>query len=135
MEAPRLTPLVPLTLDRPRTLRLDMRAIFQAERALCVLWGRQTNILNLFSDLGTLTLNDLAVLLHQALRHEDPTLTLEQTQDLMRFDQLPAIMTALFDAWNAATQPATPPEEGTVQDGPLASPGVSSGATGGSSSG
>lgn len=127
---PNLTPPIPIELDRLRHLRFDMRAIFQAERALCTLWGRQINILTLFSDLNSLTLNDLAILLHRGLLYDDPTLTLEQTQDLMTFDQLPAIMTALFEAWNAATQPAVPPAEDAASDGPLAFPGVSSGPTG-----
>jgi len=127
---PQLTPLVPITLDRNRALRLDMRAIFQAERAMCALWNRPVNILTLFGTMEAMTLNDLAVLLHQALLYDDPTLTLEQTQDLMRFDQLPAIMTALFEAWNLATRPATDERQEDDQDSPFSGfPGVPSGAT------
>lgn len=130
MPEPRVTPLIPLTLDRNRALRFDMQSVFQAERDMCKLWGRQVNILTVFGDLGTLTLNDLAILLHRGLLYDDPTLTLEQTQELMTFDQLPTIMTALFEAWNIATQPAVPPEEDATSDGPLSSPGVNSGPTG-----
>src|SRR5262249_18373175 len=126
---PRLTPPIVLELDRPRTLRLTLGAIFQAEREMCRLWGRQQNILTIFSDVASMTLNDLSILLWAALKHEDPLLTLEATQDLMTFDKLPAIMTAIFEAWNAATMPAVPPGEEDRQDGPLSFPGVGSGAT------
>jgi len=124
---PRHTPLIPIELDHPRHIRLDMQAIFQAERAMCLLWQKPVNILALFSE--TLTLNDMAILLHQGLLHEDPTLTLSDVQDLMTFDKLSAIMTAIFDAWNAATQSATADEGGDTQAGPLSFPGVPSGAT------
>jgi len=100
---PRLTPLIPIELDRPRHLRLEITDIFQAERDLCLFWQRPVNILNLFADASTLTLNDLAILVRRGLLHEDPLLTLEQVQQLMLFDRLPTIFTALFEAWNAAT--------------------------------
>lgn len=128
--APRITPLIPLALDKPRHLRLTKVAIFEAERAMCRLWGKQVNILMIFSEGGLLTLNDLSILLHQGLLHEDPTLTLAEVQEMMDFDRLPAIMTAVLDAWNAATQSADPhaPAGGTTPDGPLSlSPGEPSG--------
>lgn len=121
-----LTPGVPLQLDRPRYVRLDKRAIFRAEQDLCRLWARQVNILSLFADTNTLTLNDLAVLLHRGLLGDDPTLTLEQVQDLMDFNRLPAIFEALFAAWNAATMPAEA-QEASDEAGPLSFPGVNSG--------
>lgn len=126
---PNLTAPVPLMLDRERWLRFDNRALFTVERELCRLWGRQVSLLTLFANLDALTLNDVAVLLWQGLRQEDPTLTLEQTQDLMDFDKLPAILAAVLDAWNATTQPAVPLEEVEQQSGPLSFPGVNSGAT------
>jgi hypothetical protein len=69
------------------------------------------------------------VLVWVGLQPEDPLLTLEQTQDLMTFDRLPQIFTALFEAWNAATQSAVPSEEASDEAGPLSFPGVNSGAT------
>jgi len=122
-----LTPGIALTLDRLRYVRLDKRAIFQAERDLCALWSKQVNILSLFADAGTLTLNDLAVLLRRGLLADDPTLTLEQVQDLMDFDKLGAIFEALFAAWNAATMPATDePQEASDEAGPLSFRGANS---------
>jgi len=129
MSEPRLTPPIVLTLDRERTLWLDLRAIFQAERDLCRLWGAPKNILTVLANSDGLTLNDLAVLLHRGLLEDDPGLTLEETQDLMTFDKLPAITTAIFAAWNAATMPAVPDTEEDRQNGPLQFPGVPSGAT------
>jgi hypothetical protein len=124
---PRHTPLIPIDLDHRRHIRLDMQAIFQAELAMCALWNKQVNILALFSE--PLTLNDLAILLHQGLLHEDPNLLITEVQDLMTFDRLSVIMTAIFEAWNAATQPATTDEGGDTQADPLSFPGVPSGAT------
>jgi hypothetical protein len=126
---PRLTPLIPLDLDTRRHLRLEIGDIFLAEQDMCFLWRRQVNILTLFADTAQITLNDLAILLYRALRHEDRLLTLEQTRTFMTFDRLPAIMEAVFTAWNAATQSATPAPEEVPADGPLGFPGVPSGAT------
>lgn len=125
---PKLTPPIPLQLDRLRQLRLDKRAIFQAEREMCRVWGKQVNILMIFSEGQMLTLNDLAVLLWQGLLDDDPGLSLADVQDLMDFDRLPSIMTAVLDAWNAATRSADPDAGGAAPDGPLsASPGSTSG--------
>lgn len=126
MPVPRLTPGIALTLDRPRTLRMDKQSIFVAERELCALWKRQRNILSIFADVTTLTMNDIAVLLRQALLDDDPTLTLEQTQDILDFDKVGDVLTALMAAWNAATQPAVP-QEVNGSEAPLSFPGVPSG--------
>ena len=127
MDTPRLTPPIPVDLDCERHLRLDARAIFQAERELCKLWGRQMNILTVISG-GNLTLNDVSILLWQGLLHEDPSLTLAETQELMVFDKLPAIVTAVFEAWNAATQPVTHTAQTNGDTSPFApSPGDPSG--------
>ena len=100
MDTPRLTPPIPLELDHLRHLRLDARGIFQAEREMCKLWGRQMNIVTVIGA-GNLTLNDLSILLWQALLDDDPSLTLAETQELMAFDKLPGILTAVFDEWVA----------------------------------
>jgi hypothetical protein len=102
---PSLVPLIPITLDRPRQLRLDNRAIFQAERELSRLWEKRCSLFNvLANDLG---LNDLSVILWQALLHEDPRLTLADVQnELMDMAKLPEIIDAVLQAWNAATTPA-----------------------------
>jgi hypothetical protein len=127
---PSIVPLIPIDLDRRRHLRLDNRALFQSEMELSRLWNRRINVLSVIMDGANLTLNDLAVLLWQGLIYEDPTLTLAQVQDLMDFGKIPAIVDAIIQAWNAATEPAEPVATGGSQtDGPLPSTGDSSGPT------
>jgi hypothetical protein len=126
---PSVVPLIPITLDKPRHLRLDNRALFRSERELSLLWQKKVSVLNVFVDIGNISLNDLAVLLWVGLIHEDPTLTLEQTQDLMELSRLPDILRAILQAWNAATLPAEPQPSGQGDDGPLVSNGLDSGRT------
>jgi hypothetical protein len=104
---PSVVPLIPITLDRPRHLRLSNAAIFQAEIELSKLWGKRCSLFNvLASDLG---LNDLSVILWQALLHEDARLTLAIVQnELMDMAKLSEIIDAVLQAWNGATTPALP---------------------------
>jgi hypothetical protein len=122
-------PLIPIMLDKPRHLRLDNRALFRCERELSTLWNCKTSLLTVFIDLANLSLNDLAIMLWVGLLHEDPTLTLEQTQDLMELSKLPDILGAILKAWNAATLPAEIQTVGKGEDGPLALSGHNSGPT------
>jgi hypothetical protein len=126
-----LVPPVPIDLDRRRHLRLGKRAVFRAEKALCEFWGKRQNILTMLFDPAGLTLNDIAILLWQGLLHEDPTLTLEQAQDMVTMANVSTIVTALYQSWNDATQDAGESTEGLNGTDPLAmpSPGVSSGVT------
>ena len=127
-----IVPLIPIVLDRERHLRMTNRALLQAERALCDFWGTKRNILAVLMDGSTLTLNDIAIVLHQGLLHEDPSLTLEQVQDLMTVDKVAACLDAITRAWNVATEPAepSPPTGGATSEDPLslASSGHASGA-------
>jgi hypothetical protein len=104
---PSIVPLIPITLDRPRHLRLGNPAIFQAEIELSKLWGKRCSI---FTTLGPdVGVNDLSVILWQALLHEDPRLTLAYVQEhVMDLAKLPEIIDAVLQAWNAATAPAVP---------------------------
>ena len=130
---PSIVPLIPITLDRRRVLRLNNAAIFQAEIELSKLWGKRCSLFNvLANDLG---LNDLSVILWQALLYEDPRLTLDDVQnELMDMAKLPDIIEAVLAAWNAATAPAVPDSsvngEATETDPlPDRSPGTISGHT------
>jgi hypothetical protein len=126
---PSVVPLIPLILDRERHLRMTNRALLHAERALCTFWGQKRNILAVLMDGSTLTLNDIAIVLHQGLLWEDPTLTLEDVQDLMTLDKVQACLEAITRAWNVATEPAEPQAGGATSDDPLpmGSPGHDSG--------
>ena len=104
---PSVVPLIPITLDRPRHVRLGNPAIFQAELELSKLWGKRCSLFNvLANDLG---LNDLSIILWQGLLHEDPRLTLAYVQEhVMDMAKLTDIIEAVLQAWNAATAPAVP---------------------------
>ena len=128
---PSLIPGIPIDLDRPRTVRLDNRAIFTCELELSKLWGKKLSFYTVLSDRETLGVNDLSVMLWQGLRHEDAALTLAEVQEFLPLWKLPSIVTVLFQAWNAATEdpdaPA-PAHSDTGGDDPLApSPGGTSG--------
>lgn len=130
---PSIVPLIPIDLDRRRHLRLNNAAIFQAEIELSKLWGKKVSLFQTLGTSETLGFNDLSVVLWQALVHEDPRLTLAQTQEVMDLGKLPQIIEAILAAWNAATAPAVPETapngEGTADPFPAGLPGTSSGAT------
>jgi hypothetical protein len=103
-----VVPSFPIDLDKRRHVRLRNRAIFRAEIELSKLWGRKVSLFQTLGNSETLGFNDLSVILWQGLLHEDPRLTLEQTQDIMDLGQLPTIIDVILQAWNAATAPAVP---------------------------
>ncbi len=122
---PSVVPLIPIMLDKPRHLRMTNRAIFQSEIELMKLWNRKVNVLSVLVNADqTLTLNDLAIFLWQALLDEDPSLTLPEVQDLIDVTKLDVIVTAILRAWNVATAPAEPalPGEVAAQSDPLPTP-------------
>lgn len=116
---PSVVPGIPLMLDRERHLRLDNAAMLLAERELSRLWDRKISLFSVLASADGLGLNDLSVLLFAALLHEDPSLTLLKTQDLMDMQRLPEMINAILAAWNAATMPVVTSQE--TADGPLAS--------------
>jgi hypothetical protein len=130
---PSIIPLIPIDLDHRRHLRLNNAAIFQAEIELSKLWGRKISLFQTLGNSETLGFNDLSVVLWQALVHEDPRLTLAQTQDVMDLGKLPQIIDAILQAWNAATAPAVPETapngEGPTDPFPAGLSGMPSGAT------
>lgn len=130
---PSLVPLIPITLDKPRALRLDNQALLLAERELSKLWERKLNILQVLLDAETLGLNDLCVLLWAGLRHEDPDLSLAQVQEAVSIQDYIPLLQALFSAWNSATAPADGAPEGTPVPLAPASPGSATGVLPGSS--
>jgi hypothetical protein len=125
---PSLVPLIPITLDKPRSLRLDNRALLLAEREISRVWDRKANILQVLLDVQSLSLNDLCVLVWCGCLHEDPTLTLEQVQDAVSLPEYATLLKAVYDSWNEATAPAEVTEG--LPSSPLApaSPGNGTGA-------
>jgi hypothetical protein len=151
MAMPSIVPNVPILLDRARTLRFDRRAVFTAERELSRLWQAPRTFYSAVlaviqavadSQIERLNLNDIAIMLWQGLLYDDPTLTLEQVQEMLPYFDMAAmvpICAALLEAWNIAAQPATPATEeatsGEAADPLAPSPGAASGALSGASSG
>jgi hypothetical protein len=129
----RPSPTIPIMLDRERHLRMDLWAGFQAEHKLAELYGKKPEDVSILADFGNdrLTMTHVLVLLWAALRHEEPTLTLEQVGHLAQLSDLVRVRDAVIEAWNAdyAGQANGQPAPAAAADAPLAdSTGVTSGA-------
>jgi hypothetical protein len=132
-----IVPLVPIVLDKPRHLRLDVAALCQAERDLSDLWGKKTSVYAVLLDVP-IGINDLCILVLHGLRHEDPTLSLPEVRGMLNHTTIPAVFQAVTDAWTKATRAAEPgaAEEAAPADPwPTASTGANSGPTPASSLG
>lgn len=125
---PSIVPLIDLTLDKPRHLRLGNAQLCQAEVELSAFWNRDMSVYAALLQ-SPMRANDLSIILWQALLHEDPGLTLAQTRDLLDGQLIGDVIAAVQQAWISATQPAEPPTgEGNSTPGPLdGSPGDRSG--------
>lgn len=102
-----IVPLIPLALDKPRHLRLDIAALCQAERDLSDFWGKKTSVYSVLLDVP-IGINDLSILVLHGLRHEDPTLSLPEVRGMLNHSSIPVIFQAVTDAWTKATQAAEP---------------------------
>jgi hypothetical protein len=102
-----LVPLVPIILDKPRHLRLDISALCNAERDLSEFWGKKTSVYAVLLDMP-MGINDLSILVLHGLRHEDPTLSLPEVRGMLNHSSIPVIFQAVTDAWTKATQSAEP---------------------------
>lgn len=125
---PRLTPGIPLMLDRERVLYMDIGYLMLAELELGRLYGKKVSLLRVIGGEEGLGLNDIHVLLWAALLDDDPSLTLLRVQDMMDLSHIADYTTAIFAAWNAAWPTPQPVEEGTPDPFPTASTGADSGA-------
>lgn len=129
-----LLPDFPVTLDKPRLLRLDHRMVRRTELALTRLWAEPRTFYSAMAGLvqavatgepGKISVNDLAVLLWQGCLRDDPALTLETVEDALPVfapvDLIPFVVT-LLDAWQAVSPPppAAPVAEDVARDDPLA---------------
>jgi hypothetical protein len=126
-----IVPLVPLTLDKPRHLRLDIAALCNAERDLCEFWGKEISVYAALLK-SPPSLNDMSILVLHGLRHEDPTLSLPEVRGMLNHSTIGEIFQAVTDAWTKATRSAEPRAEGDdapADPPPIASTGDSSGLT------
>jgi hypothetical protein len=111
-----IAPMIPLTLDKPRNLRLTNRALMAAELRLGELYkDRRVAIMDVVAQAvkgGGIATTTLVVLLHQGLLHEDPTLTEDQVADMTGgLLDMPALATAVFAA---LTRGGAPDENGAT---------------------
>ena len=123
-----IVPLIPLALDKPRFLRLDIAALCNAERDLSDFWGKKTSVYACLLEVP-ISVNDLSIIVLHGLRHEDPTLSLGEVKGMLNHSTIPVIYQAVTDAWTKATQAAELSSAG--EDAP-ADP-LSTSSTGGSS--
>jgi hypothetical protein len=136
---PRAVPLIPVDLDRRRHFLIRKRDVRQAELVFAQEIGTPRTFLDALLQLlsalqqdpatqtmpnvTSLSVTNLCVLTWLALRHEDPTLTLEDVEEMLPVFDLPAMMTLatkLFEAWQAQTPPPPATAEAPATPGPLA---------------
>ena len=102
-----IVPLIPLALDKPRHLRLDIAALCNAERDLSDFWGKKTSVYACLLEVP-ISVNDLSIIVLHGLRHEDPTLSLPEVKGMLNHSTIPVVFQAVTDAWTKATQAAEP---------------------------
>jgi hypothetical protein len=129
-----LVPTVTITLDKPRTMRLDFKALEAAEAVLTAQTGQDVNIWNVLrSPEDIIRLRNLRALVWASLVHEDPELTPEQVGSFLHFGNFDSVVTALLSLREKGQPDAEPnvssgPQESTAVDPqPLASSGSVSG--------
>ena len=73
-----------------------------------------------FNDMQTMdtnftteTMDNLAILLHAGLIHEDPALTIDETENFLTMGNMTKIFTSIMKAFNGSTPE---PEEGSTDD-------------------
>ena len=124
-----IVPLIPLVLDKPRFLRLDIAALCNAERDLSDFWGKKTSVYACLLEVP-ISVNDLSIIVLHGLRHEDPTLSLPEVKGMLNHSTIPVVFQAVTDAWTKATAAAEPGAAEVAPADPLStsSTGASSGA-------
>lgn len=99
----RSIPMVPVTLDRIRQLKVDFNALCAMEEKS----GKSVMKPNSWSNMK---IADLRVMLWAGLRHEDKTLTLEQVGKMVTMTNMKDTMEAVTKAWSLHVEtPGAPP--------------------------
>lgn len=92
MSHPIIAPVVPLTLDRPRTLKMDFNALAYLEEHA----GFSIMSPEMWANLK---MKVVRIVVTAALRHEDSSLTPEIVGKLLHMGNLQVVMKAVGDAW------------------------------------
>jgi len=91
----KVKPQVPIVLDKPRVLLMDMNAMVEFEKAT----GK-----NMLQQTATsITAKDLRALLWACLKHEDKDLTIEQVGSMIHAGNLQEVSEKLGEAWEVAS--------------------------------
>jgi hypothetical protein len=106
-----IVPLIPIMLDRQRSLRLDVAALCNAERDLSDFWGKKTSVYAVLLEVP-ISINDLSILVLHGLRHDDQTLSLPEVKGMLNHSSIVEVYEAITMAWTKATQAAIRGEEG-----------------------
>jgi hypothetical protein len=128
-------PSVFVDLDKRRMLRFTMGSLRRAEKRLNEIRGSDVSIFQILSEenKGKLGPDEIIVLFHHGLAHEDPTLTEDNVADMIDVRELDILGARLAEALGGAVTTKQPSPEANG-DHPLArSPGSSSGPSGASS--
>ena len=112
----KVMPVVSIMLDKERHLKFGLKALKAIEGATKKntlsgeFWGRPSA-------------HDFSALLWAGLLHEEPSLTIEQTDDLVdNYSSIGAISESIAEAWGAA-MPEPEEDKGADKESPLASTG------------
>lgn len=121
-----VVPLVPIELDRPRTLRLDLNAMVRFEEQT----GR--DLLN-DGGINLRRMRELHVLLWACLLHEDPSLTLDQVGAMIHLGNMQYVAEQVAKVWAASMPEAQREPKKAQRQG--ASPSSATGSPSGPSDG
>jgi hypothetical protein len=111
-------PLVPITLDKPRHLCLDIPALERAEEALIALSGKDLSIFEVLSSSQLMRLRNLRYIVWAALLYEDPGLAPSDVGPWLHMGNLAEVVEALRRCMELS-QPAPNGNGGTPDDRPL----------------
>lgn len=128
---------IPITLDKPRTFLLDLRAMARAEQALAKYWGEKRISLIKIFQAGDMGVTELTHLLWAGLLHEEPTLTYDGALALLAkvdLEELSQVITDAIKEQLGLEQPtqgqaADPLPPGTLPNGTGSSSGPQPGTT------
>lgn len=95
----KINPCVPIELDKPRNLLLNLNAMAAFEEAT----GK-----NMLKAMGNLSASDFRALLWACLKQEDKELTLEQAGELIDIGNMEYLVNKLSEAWAVAVPDKKP---------------------------
>lgn len=125
---------IPIHLDKPRHILLDLRAIYKTELALAKVYGEKRVSLPKIFKAGDLSMTELLHLLWMGLLHEEPNLTLDQVAAMASGVPSRTIDLALGEALREQAGMQETPDADPTMAPPIGT-GSGSGPTDGSSSG